>query len=257
VNLQSDTITFRTSADKDEKTVHYGNMEVYGLDETNTLYVKNDNTDAVQRSAIYGECTPQAAYGYGGYYKGGYAGLFGYATTSGAGYRYGGYFEGSNGAINYGVYGKASGGTDYAVYGNGTTGDYAGYFNGDVEVTGTFSNPSDVILKKNITSLTGGLGKVLALRPVQFEYDRAKYPGMAFAAGKRFGLIAQEAEQVVPEAVTAEVAPLGDPESDQGLTTVEYKGIEYLSLLPVLVSALQEQQTQIDGLKAQLEAYGR
>ena len=90
--------------------------------------------------AIYGhaeENTGGASYG-----------VFGNSYSNESDYNTGVYGEGGGGALNnYGVYGVDFGesGSDYsiAVYGdnegNGDEGSYAGYFSGDVEVTGTLN----------------------------------------------------------------------------------------------------------------------
>jgi hypothetical protein len=41
---------------------------------------------------------------------------------------------------------------------------------------------------------------------------------------------------------------------DRVLSLFEYKAINYIGLVPVLTKAIQEQQTQIEELKKQLEA---
>lgn len=116
------------------------------------------NIDAV---GVYGKSFPANNYGIGGYFQGGYMGVYGNS------YAYGGYFDGGymgvygqviptgNGSYygvrgyvnggsgwNYAVYGSATGsGTNYGVYGSafGGTTYWAGYFSGNVNVTGTIS----------------------------------------------------------------------------------------------------------------------
>jgi len=68
-------------------------------------YFKNTSTTS-DYSGVYGECANTDHWGYGGYFKGGYRGVYGEVSPTG-----------SN--SYYGVYGKVSGGsgTNYAVYG--------------------------------------------------------------------------------------------------------------------------------------------
>ncbi len=106
--------------------------------------------------AVYGRSVPQDFYGYGGYFVGGWKGVYarvnptgdlGYTgvdgyVVGGSGDNYGvsGYASGSG--FNYGVEGYASGsGTNYGVYGSasGAGTNWAGYFAGNVNVTGTLS----------------------------------------------------------------------------------------------------------------------
>ena len=56
-----------------------------------------------------------------------------------------------------------------------------------------------------------------------------------------FGVIAHELQEVLPFAVTGEK----DAERMQG--------VDYSKLIPVLVKALQEQQTLIESLKSRIE----
>uniref|UniRef100_A0A832G8I4 Uncharacterized protein n=1 Tax=Ignavibacterium album TaxID=591197 RepID=A0A832G8I4_9BACT len=93
--------------------------------------------------AVYGKSRPSDYYGFGGLFEGGFVGVYGKVTSTGANYYYGvgGYAGGGNGT-NYGIWGSASGsGTNYGVWGEayyGTT-NWAGYFSGNVNVTGTLS----------------------------------------------------------------------------------------------------------------------
>jgi hypothetical protein len=126
-------------------------------------------TGAYDATAIYGRSSPQDYYGFGGDFQGGFVGVkalvfptgsnvyvgsygaaYGGSGTNfgvnglaiGSGNDYGTFGEASGTGNNYGVYGRAidsSGTTNYAVYGlaaNGST-NWAGYFVGDVEITGT------------------------------------------------------------------------------------------------------------------------
>ena len=102
-------------------------------------YFKNAK-DFADVAAVYGECANTDYYGYGGYFKGGYKGLVGIVIPTGGSSYYGveGEVIGGSG-VNYGVYGNAaSGTTNYGVYGSasGGTTNWAGYFDGNVHLTG-------------------------------------------------------------------------------------------------------------------------
>ncbi len=96
--------------------------------------------------AVYGESTPQDRFGYGGYFVGGHMGAKGEAIGTGTGYYYGlyGLADTPGAGWCYGVRGNAHGaGVNYGVYASaadGTT-NWAGYFSGNVRVTGTLTNP--------------------------------------------------------------------------------------------------------------------
>jgi hypothetical protein len=87
---------------------------------------------------------------------------------------------------------------------------------------------SDGRYKENVVKLGGGLGKVTSLRPVTFNWVESPDDGM------HYGFIAQEVRQVLPEVVTG-------AEGEN-----EVLSMNYTELVPVLVSAVQEQQEQIE-----------
>jgi hypothetical protein len=108
-------------------------------------------------------------------------------------------------AIGIGVIGQSNSGT--AVYGNctNTSECIAGYFNGNIKVTGcaiidgvTYGTCfSDIRLKKNIQPLANSLNTIVKLRPVTYEWIDPKS-----GEGTQTGFIAQDVEQVKPEWVT-------------------------------------------------------
>lgn len=102
--------------------------------------------------------------------------------------------------------------------------------------------PSDVSAKINITELKNSLDKVLALRGVSFEWNPEVVPQRAEKQKVSVGLIAQEVEKVIPEAVITEKIEGSD-----------LKTVEYGNLVGVLIGAIQEQQSQIEDLKKRLD----
>jgi hypothetical protein len=94
-----------------------------------------------------------------------------------------------------------------------------------------YNSSSDKRLKKNIKTVENALDKVMALRGVAFDWKEG--------GAKSIGLVAQEAEVILPEIVTHD---------DNG-----YMGIKYTNLIGVLVEAIKEQQVQINTLKKQIE----
>jgi ribosomal protein S11 len=92
-------------------------------------------------------------------------------------------------------------------------------------------DPSDERLKKNIVSIEGeeALEKVLGLRGVRFNWRKESNMGDQL----ELGLIAQEVEQVLPEAVSQGGA---------------YKSVKYTNLVAVLIEAVQELYTRVEEL---------
>jgi len=102
---------------------------------------------------------------------------------------------------------------------------------------GTWINGSDVRLKKDIATLDGSLQKVLGLRPVRYNWIGQS--DMGTSTGGNIGFIAQEVDQIIPEVVSHDS---------------EYLGLSYGSFAPILAGAIQEQQAQIEVLKAQISS---
>jgi hypothetical protein len=177
-------------------------------------------------------------------------GVFGYTTGTTGLYNGGGMFfsEGVSSNNNYGVYGYASnggGGTSYSVYGDGLSADYAGYFDGNVTVTGIFSNPSDRKLKKNISDVSSVIPNLMKLHVKSYEYDSESYK-LGLPKGKQFGFIAQDMELVYPELVNLQkqIKPTREG-SEEKSELIEYKAINYIGLIPILTKAFQEQTLKI------------
>ena len=128
-------------------------------------------------------------------------------------------------------------GRDNAVTGNYVFA-YGGTLRGSISLsTGTYTASSDSRLKKHITNITYGLNEVMAMRPVTYLMNEE-----ADTAKKHLGFIAQEIKAVLDEAVD----DLIDPET-------QFYMLDKGGLVPVLVKAIQEQQTIINDLKARIE----
>ncbi len=203
-------------------------------------YTGTSNYDAV---AVQGISSPADNYGYGGYFEGGYVGVQGVVNPSGSlTYRAVQAAATGGSGINYGVYAIASG----AALSN-----FAGYFVGDVTVTGTFSNPSDRRFKAGIEPAGNVLPRVMQLKPARYRFVHNRVGrALNFPEGEQYGFIAQELEQVFPELVKDEIAALPGTRNER----IEYKSVNYLGLIPVLTRAIQEQQAYIESLEKRIEA---
>jgi len=274
INLNSTNINVRSSSSNTATTQHYGNLKIMASNTSSPAKILEiiDQTSAstVQyRYGLYSTCNNQPGYGYGGYFEGGSYGVYGVSQLSGSGTRYGGYFSGANSTTDATVYrntygirtfatcGANSKMTIYGIYSSVTGGTgaiaYAGYFNGNLSYTGNLTKESDKNLKKNIETYSDGLQTVLRLRPVKYDYDIENNKEMNMPTGKQLGLIAQEVEQVLPEIVHVEVAPPlendASTNNEERATIETYKSVDYISLIPVLVQAIQDQQKKIDKLE--------
>ena len=104
-------------------------------------------------------------------------------------------------------------------------------FNGDATVSNDLTVSGDVVissdarLKSNIVSLGSTLPKLLQIDGKSYEMK----------GKQKIGVLAQEIKEVFPELVSKD---------DNEMLAVNYQG-----LVPVLINALKEQQSEIDELK--------
>lgn len=225
-------------------TAHAQALSVRSNSSTTIISSSNTSSASEDRIAVQGYSTPAQNWGVGAHFEGGYIGLRAYSILGGG--------SGSR----YGVYGQALGGAyNYAVYGFASTSpnSWAGYFSGNVYVSGTLTQASDAKLKLNIQDLPGGaLAQILKLRPKTYRYRTSLYPGLNLPEGEQIGLIAQDVQDVIPSAVKETSGPI-DPD-DKSKGQERFLGVDYIKIVPLLIKAIQEQQSQIDALKAQVAA---
>lgn len=142
---------------------------------------------------------------------------------------------------NYGVFGT----TQNQVSGT----DWAGYFRGDVEVTGiavvpgNMWTPSDENLKENIAALPNGLEVISQLNPKSYNYLTSALPQVGLPTEQQFGFLAQELEQVIPEAVKDMTFQAQMDSTGQEIyPAVASKIVNTNMVIPFLVAAVKEQQ---------------
>lgn len=96
---------------------------------------------------------------------------------------------------------------------------------------------SDRRLKTNLMPIQHALKKVSKLNGVYFHWIQDEMYGMAFDQNRHVGIIAQELEQVLPEAVF---------KSNDFLT------VDYQAIVPLLIEAIHELEELVQG-DAQLD----
>ena len=116
----------------------------------------------------------------------------------------------------------------------------------DVWATNGTIQISDKKTKNTVQNSEYGLDAVLALRPVTFYWNNLR------EQGRKVGLIAQEVKEVVSEVVYDKCINI-DEEGNKTVIPAESLGMNYAELVPVLIKAIQEQQTQINELRDKLE----
>lgn len=186
-------------------------------------------------------------------------GVFGIGGNSSNGYNYGLFgttYGSQNGA---GVVGTTNNNQDVNV-----PGLFAGYFVGNVKVTGLINGvtigDSDERLKKNIAELSTAvpaskgvntLNTVLQMTPVEYNLKQQYIESRGDSAvvkqwlydeksqmfqKKHYGLIAQELQLLYPDLVY---------EGDDGHLSINYTGI-----IPLLIQSIKELKTEVDELKS-------
>ncbi|WCK53828.1 tail fiber domain-containing protein [Aneurinibacillus sp. Ricciae_BoGa-3] len=115
------------------------------------------------------------------------------------------------------------------------TGTGQGYFNGTYSI-------SDERLKKDIVLIDNALEKVKQIQGVHYRWNEKyleAYPSRENAL--QVGVLAQEVEKVLPEAITV----MEGIEIDDG---EEYKTVDYARLVPLLIQAVKELNDKVDKL---------
>jgi hypothetical protein len=125
---------------------------------------------------------------------------------------------------------------NFYIRDSGSGASWTAYFNtnnGNLTIKGSYLTSSDMRLKENIEPVVGSLARLRQLRCMSFDW-KDQTPGPS--GMKQLGLIAQDVQAVVPEAV---VAANGD-----------MLAVSYPAITALLVEGLKEQQQQIDELRA-------
>ena len=113
------------------------------------------------------------------------------------------------------------------------------YIPGNLYVDGSIINPSDIRLKNNITLLNlEETNKLMNLIPSQFTFNSDASKQL------HYGFIAQDFEHEYPELIS--IKP------DKNLSNI--KAINYLEIIPLLVSKIQMMQNEIDELKTKINS---
>jgi len=201
-------------------------------------------------------------------------GLYNYSNNYGSGTGYGLYnyhYAGGTSATGtrYGIYNYMScgsnTGTKYALYsGVSCGGNYAGYFSGNVFISGTLTQSSDAAKKENIRDLDGALGIVDQLDAKTYNYIEDE--NLALPTEDQYGFLAQDVEKVLPHLVRDVENPAAPVQNEEDGASMEelaksgpqeyetVKSVNYIGMIPLLVKAVQEQQEIIENQQKEIEA---
>ena len=109
-------------------------------------------------------------------------------------------------------------------------------------VTYSQSMASDSRVKTNILDIPSALEAIRLLRPVSFDYNLEKLPMNPTLATGHAGFIAQEVKEVLPNLVKYD-------------TSADLYNLDYISLIPYLTKAIQEQDSLLLQQQTLLQAY--
>lgn len=113
------------------------------------------------------------------------------------------------------------------------------YVNGAAGGTTAWTQSSDKRYKKDITPITNALNKILKIEGVEYNWKKDEFKEMSFDGKHQLGVIAQDIQKVLPEAVTID---------EKG-----YYSVSYTTLVPVLVEAIKEQQVTISANEGKIK----
>lgn len=173
--------------------------------------------------------------------------------------------SGDNTAYNYGVSGIAHVGerTEFnvGVYGFGEipvdpdvqsiyAGSWAGYFDGDVNISGTTYHFSDSRIKTDVQHLEDASFILSHINGYSFYFDTTQLDNIANVPHRlQYGVLAQEVEAVAPNLVLNTImAPRLDSVFGLISPIKEVKTVNYIGLIPLLIEGFNKQQARIDSL---------
>ena len=99
------------------------------------------------------------------------------------------------------------------------------------DIVAFYGQTSDISLKENISLLDNPLAKVMQIRGTEYDWKE----GNKNYSGHDIGVIAQDIEKVLPEAVSTK--PDGT------------KGVHYNKLIPLLIEAVKDLSNKVDDIK--------
>ena len=124
---------------------------------------------------------------------------------------------------------------------------------GDMYAAGNIiAYSSDERLKENITTISDALGMLKRLRGVYFDWkDIVDDLGFNPVDRHDIGVIAQEVEKVIPQAIKP--APFDALSDGKSISGQNYKTVQLEKIVPVLIQSVKEQQEIIEKQNKEIE----
>ena len=110
----------------------------------------------------------------------------------------------------------------------------------------------DKDLKTNVSPLSGALNYINRLEPVKFEYNTKQFVQLNLPVGEQFGFIGEDVNQVLPALVSYKAKNYSAGKNDN--RTAKLKSVNLENYVPLLVSAIKEQQVQIEQLRREIDS---
>lgn len=140
--------------------------------------------------------------------------------------------------ISTGSNGSTGGGSGWAIWAEGKA----------FLSSGTLWSSSDEQLKQDVQDLdrAEALDKLLAIETKSYSFDSDQYGFMGLEGGEQRGVLSQQLESVFPDLVR-DVHRAGRVDSVGNALEpdVDFKAVNYMGLIPVMIAAIQEQQATI------------
>ncbi|HXB40590.1 MAG TPA: tail fiber domain-containing protein [Bacteroidia bacterium] len=156
----------------------------------------------------------------------------------------------TNNTNNISVYG---GFTGAGIYTSGGANNWAGWFDGNVNINGNVTGINNVMLtsdqmfKSNIDTINNPLAILKQLKPKTFFFDTNNVYYIPFNSKRQYGFIAQDVLTILPELVNNfNKPPVFDTANRMIAPAVTYKNLNYNAFIALLTSAVQKQQAQIE-----------
>lgn len=140
---------------------------------------------------------------------------------------------------------------------NGTAGVSVGPITALTSITSTeglvtaLSGTSDERLKSG-TNYSGGLAAILKIHPKRYHWNQKGTIQTGLSRNRQYvGFFAQDVQKAIPEAITGKEAPRPGAETADGS---DYLTFDDRPIVAALVSAIHEQQEEIQLLKSRIQA---
>ena len=131
------------------------------------------------------------------------------------------------------------------------SGSYTGSFSATGNIT---AYSSDERLKDNIAVISDPIRKLKSIGGYSYSWNEEAAMAVGFTPESKdeHGVIAQEIQKVIPDAVTS--APFDTDEEGNSKSGEDYLTVRYERIVPLLIEAIKDQQIQIDKLKKELQS---